>query len=169
MWSGRLVLTHGLETTQNAVTWTFVSNQSLIHRPREHIAVLKWNLADRSRFDMPNPGSCEASSDKPKYHLPRRANQWSMRCLADLSGALDVRTAFRPRRDFQAQRRFQKKLRQTDRCLPVFVLDQCRAGPLFPLERLFVRSGLRRANLAEEARPCLIAVSAVRAWRPISR
>ena len=72
-----------------------------------------------------------------------------------------VRSVIGACRDIQAQRRFQKKLRPVDRCIPLSAIYQCRARPLLGLGRLgflrlFLSVGLAGAARSDSINLVLI-------------
>ena len=82
---------------------------------------------------------------------------------------LDGEVAYCPSELFEISKfngNFKKKLRQVSWRAASPAFDQCRAGPVFPLQWPFVHAGFRGINLVEEVR--LIAASLV-GLQPISR
>lgn len=78
--------------------------------------------------------------------------------VPDLVGrTLNVQSIFGTRRDIQAQRRFQKELREADRRLSLFAFDQCRTFPVLFLGQRFVCCRCNRCDLVGEARLFLVA------------
>jgi len=77
--------------------------------------------------------SCPAHRAKT-FRSRRRANQMFIGSLLIFQEAPYVRPIFRACRDLEAQRRFQKELRQTDWRTSLFAVDQCRARLFNPLE-----------------------------------
>jgi len=99
--------------------------------------------ADRQR--------ASATSENQKFQLTGQANQCSMGHLGCFQGECNVRPVFRARRDFEAQWRFQKKLRQGFGRNSLSALRQCRARTFLVLGRLGFLRLFRRVGLAGAA------------------
>jgi hypothetical protein len=111
-------------------------------------------------------GSCQAvllcGGLQQNRRLPRRAKQWSMRCLAfSVRRPLHVHSHFRADSHCAAEWRVQAALRQADRRGAVPDFDQRSAAPAPSLARglgcaAFGRGGLDKAARRVVVSPCWI-------------
>src|SRR3954463_9923129 len=90
-------------------------------------------------------------SENPKFQLTGQANHCSMGHLGSFQGECNVRPVFRARPDFEAQWRFQTKLRQGIGRHSLSSLCQCRARTFLVLGRLGFLRLFRRVGLAGAA------------------